>query len=157
MANILGVQTLNDVWIVNTDTNPTLTGGVEAPKGSICLASDGSGVFYKNSITNTDWSSVSGLLITGEVQLDFGNESNKSSSTINIGINPLVSLLTSANIKTISFINIETTETSFDDFVLNGVYFNVQNIINNTSFDIVGTAINNASGIYNVKYIITIN
>lgn len=55
MANILGVQTVNGIWIVNTDTNPTLTGGVDAPIGSFCIAEDGSGFFYKFGASNTNW------------------------------------------------------------------------------------------------------
>ena len=55
MANILNVQTVGGVWIVSTDTNPTLTGGVDAPIGSWCLPEDGSGFFYKFGATNTDW------------------------------------------------------------------------------------------------------
>lgn len=55
MANILNVQTVGGVWIVNTDTNPTLTGGVDAPIGSISITSDGSGTFTKIGAANTDW------------------------------------------------------------------------------------------------------
>jgi hypothetical protein len=55
MANILGTQTVNGIWIVNTDTNPTLTGGIDAPIGSWGLAEDGSGFFYKFGASNTDW------------------------------------------------------------------------------------------------------
>ena len=62
--------------------------------------------------------------------------------------------LTNANIKSVSFLPQETTETSLDDFSLNGVSFSVENIVNNVSFDIRGTSINNASGNYTVKYLI---
>jgi hypothetical protein len=55
MANIIGTQTVNGIWIVNTDTNPTLTGGVDAPIGSFCIAEDGSGFFYKFGASNTNW------------------------------------------------------------------------------------------------------
>jgi hypothetical protein len=34
MANILGTQTVNGIWFIETDTNPSLTGGVAAPVGS---------------------------------------------------------------------------------------------------------------------------
>lgn len=55
MANIIGTQTVNGIYILNTDTNPTLTGGVDAPIGSWGLAGDGSGFFYKFGASNTDW------------------------------------------------------------------------------------------------------
>ena len=49
--------------------------------------------------------------------------------------------LTNTNLKGFTYIPTETTETSLNDFKLNGVIFNIENIINNTSFDIRGTAL----------------
>jgi hypothetical protein len=86
--------------------------------------------------------------IKGTANIDFGNESSSSILTINSA------LITQANINSCSFIHIETSETSLDDFILNGVSFNIENIVDNVSFDIRGTAINNASGIYTIKYLI---
>lgn len=59
MAVILGIQTINNVLIISTDVNPTLTGGVDAPIGSLVLASDGSGNFYKTNTGLTDWRTIS--------------------------------------------------------------------------------------------------
>lgn len=55
MAQILGVQTINGIWLIETDTDPSLTGGVAAPIGSFGSANDGSGTFYKSGVSNTDW------------------------------------------------------------------------------------------------------
>lgn len=62
------------------------------------------------------------------------------------------STLTLDNLNSFFYIPIETTETSLDDFSLNGVRFNIENIVDNVSFDIRATAINNATGIYTIKY-----
>jgi len=50
---------------------------------------------------------------------------------------------------------ISTTGTSLDDFALNGVRFNIENIIGSTSFDIRATSTNNASGTYRITYYVT--
>ncbi len=55
MANILGTQTVDGVWVINTDVDPSLGLGTVAPIGSIAIASDGSGIFSKQSASNTDW------------------------------------------------------------------------------------------------------
>jgi len=60
--------------------------------------------------------------------------------------------LTNANIKSFSYIPTETAGASLDDFKLNGVTFNIENIIDNTSFDIRATSINNATGTYTITY-----
>ena len=91
-----------------------------------------------------------GTLITANSVFNFLNEEDKISVTI------LNASITNANIKSFSFIPIETSETSLDDFSLNGLSFSIANIIDNVSFDIIGTAINNASGNYTIKYLITI-
>lgn len=87
-------------------------------------------------------------LITGSTILDFGNEEGVAIATI------ANTTLTNALFKGYSFLPIETPETSLDDFSLNGVSFNIENIIDNTSFDIRGTALNNASGNYTINYTI---
>lgn len=61
-------------------------------------------------------------------------------------------LITTTNVLGLLIIPSATTETSLDDFTLNGVTFSVENVINNTSFDIRATATNNASGNYTVTY-----
>lgn len=89
-------------------------------------------------------------LISGTLVFDFGVETDYSVQTV------LSTVITDLNIKSISFINIETSETTLDDFSLNGVSFNIENIVNNVSFDIKGNATNNASGNYTIKYLIQI-
>lgn len=56
MAQILGTQTVNGVWILSTDVDPSIGLGTTAPVGSIAITSDGSGIFFKQSATDTDWS-----------------------------------------------------------------------------------------------------
>jgi hypothetical protein len=90
-----------------------------------------------------------GSSITGTAIVDFGNENNSATITV------MNAILTNIDIKSISFLPQDTSETSLEDFSLNGVTFSVQNIIDNVSFDIVGTATNEASGNYTVKYLIT--
>jgi hypothetical protein len=91
-----------------------------------------------------------GTSISGTTVLNFGTESD-------IAVNTVTSaLVTNANIKSFSYLSTETSETSLDDFTLNAVTFNIENIIDNTSFDIRGSAANNATGNYTIKYLITI-
>jgi hypothetical protein len=157
MAINLGVITINGVLAISCDTDPSISGGLVAPVGSFASAKDGSGFYYKSTVSNIGWSLASGATsVNGTVVLDFGSEQDRATSTITVGINPLAASVTNANIKNISIINTETIETSLDDFGLNGVTVGVQNIIDNTSFDIVGSALNNASGNYTVNYLITI-
>lgn len=88
--------------------------------------------------------------ITGTAIVDFGSENDYAITTV------LNSSITNSNIKSISFTPKDTPSTSLDDFSLNGVYFNIENIIDNTSFDIRGTAINNASNNYIINYLIQV-
>lgn len=85
----------------------------------------------------------------GTASIFFNNEDMFSISTI------LNSDLSNLNIKGFTYIPIETNLTSLDDFSLNAVTFNIENINNNVSFDIRGTAQNNATGTYSIKYIVT--
>lgn len=157
MAINLGVITINGVLAISCDTDPSISGGLVAPVGSFASAKDGSGFYYKNTVSNTGWSLASGATsVNGTTVIDFGSEQDRATSTITVAINPLVASVTNANIKNISIVNIETVETSLDDFGLNGVTIGIQNIVDNTSFDIVGSAINNASGNYTINYFITI-
>jgi len=56
LANILDTQTVGEVLVVNTDTNPLLGGGTpNIPQGSIVITKDGSGIFYKTGNNNTDF------------------------------------------------------------------------------------------------------
>lgn len=85
-------------------------------------------------------------IISGTVDLVFSSEDNTTITTI---LNVNISI---AAIKSISFIPIENATTFLDDFYLNGVTFNIQNIVDGVSFDILATASNNASGIYTITY-----
>ena len=88
-------------------------------------------------------------LLSGTTTLNFGSESDSATTTISS------TEIKSGNIFNITFVPIGTTETSLDDFKLNGVAFNIQNVVDSTSFDIFGTAMNNATGTYTVNYFIT--
>ena len=157
MAVKLGVITINGVLAISCDTDPSTGLGLVAPIGSFASAVDGSGFYYKSGSSNTDWSLASGATsVNGTTILNFGDESDRVVKTITVLDNPLVASITNDNLKMVSFMNTETTETSLNDFTINGVTFNLENIVNNTSFDIVGSAVNNASGNYTVKYFIMI-
>jgi hypothetical protein len=97
-------------------------------------------------------SDISGVvLINTTAILNFGSEETDS-----VILTVLDSTLTNANFKAITFMPIETPETSLNDFHLNAVSFNIENIIDGVSFDIRATALNEASGNYTIKYILTI-
>lgn len=87
--------------------------------------------------------------ITATTTFTFTSE---SSTVVNTVLN---GSLTSTNFKSATFIPQETTATSLDDFEINGLTFTIENIINNTSFDLRATAANNATGVYLVTYKIT--
>jgi len=89
-------------------------------------------------------------IISSSASFNFGSKSN---DIVIVTVPNL--LLTNVSIKSFSYIPIETATTSIDDFSLNGLNFNIENIINNVSFDIRATALNEAIGIYQIKYIIT--
>jgi hypothetical protein len=117
-----------------------LQNGVElqsAGSGSLFLAADGT---YK-SVSGGGVSVVSGTTI-----FNFSDESNSITNTISS------LLITKTNLNGLLITPIETTETSLDDFTLNGLTFNVENIVDNVSFDIRASAVNNASGNYTVTY-----
>jgi len=85
--------------------------------------------------------------ITASLTWDFGtNEADTVVQTIASGV------LTATNFKGLTLIPTETTETSLDDFKLNGVTFNIENIIDGVSFDIRANASNEASGVYTGTY-----
>jgi len=59
MSVILDIITNGDVWIVTLDVNPVTSGGVDAPIGSYGTAIDGSGIFTKIGVGDTDY--ISGI------------------------------------------------------------------------------------------------
>ena len=151
MAQNLGEITINGVLGIKCDVDPSTGIGLFAPIGSFATTIDGSGFYYKWGAANTEWETYTAILkLRGTVDLVFGSEENKTTTTI------LNSVITSSNVLSTSFINIANGNTSLDDFMLNGVSFSIENIVDETSFDLVATAINNASGTYRVKYYIQI-
>jgi hypothetical protein len=72
----------------------------------------------------------------------------------NVVVNTILNAnLTNSNFRAFSVIHAETGSlTSYDDFTLNGVSFNIENIIDNTSFDIRASSVNNATGTYTITY-----
>lgn len=88
------------------------------------------------------------IKITGTCEFNFINEDDSVVITI---LNPDIS---SIGFITFSYLPIATTETSLDDFKLNGVTVQMENIVNNVSFDLRAIAQNNASGKYVVNYYI---
>lgn len=64
MAKILHIQTVGDVYVANTDTDPRLGGGTKLPYGTIVLTNDGSGIFTK--IGSSDTAYISGANPYGE-------------------------------------------------------------------------------------------
>jgi hypothetical protein len=128
--------------IAATDTIPVSNLGTGTPDGTKFLRDDGTFA--------TPAGSGGVTILSGTSILNFGNENDYIKLTISDA------LITNTNVKSFSFIPQETSETSLDDFSLNGVSFTIANIINNTSFDIIGTASNEASGNYTIKYLIII-
>ena len=98
---------------------------------------------------NRTFTVTSGSEITATTTFDFGSESDSVVSTISNAS------LTAANFKSFTAIPRGTIATSLDDFGLNGVSFNIENIVDNTTFDIRATSLNNASGVYTMDYKIT--
>lgn len=87
-----------------------------------------------------------GQVLSATLTFTFLSEDDSVVNTI------LNSVLTSANFKSITIIPIETDDTSLDDFKLNGLVFNIENIVDSTSFDIRATALNGATGPYTITY-----
>jgi hypothetical protein len=111
-----------------------------------------SGQVLSSTGTGVDWIDAPSMVsyIGANADFDFLIETKEVILTI------LNAQITNANLKAVSFIPIETTETSLDDFSLNGLRFNIENIIDGVSFDIRAIAEQEANGIYRVKYLITI-
>jgi hypothetical protein len=59
MAIISGIVTVDQVLILELDTDPSVGSGAKAPIGSYATALDGDGSFYKFGSNDTDWMSVS--------------------------------------------------------------------------------------------------
>lgn len=83
--------------------------------------------------------------IVDTLVITFNSEDNTAVSTV-------TSSLVSSGLLSFTYVPVETTETSLDDFTLNGVSFNIENIVDGVSFDIRATAVNNATGPYTILY-----
>ena len=111
----------------------------------VTLENDGS----KSTLDSNTLGGTGGLsTISGTLNSNFSFENDSVITTV------LSAVITNANLKTFFYLPQETSETSLDDFKLNGVVANIENIVDNVSFDIRFSATNNASGIYTIKYII---
>lgn len=62
MATKLGQITINNLLVISTDVSPMDEIGVSAPIGSFGSSSDGSGIFYKSGVSNTDWINLMSIL-----------------------------------------------------------------------------------------------
>jgi hypothetical protein len=84
--------------------------------------------------------------ITGTTSFSFSSEEDSVVNTIASAV------LTSTNIKAVMIYPVSNSGTSLDDFKLAGITFSIENIINTTSFDIRASAINNATGTFDINY-----
>lgn len=140
-GDMLGSNNLSDVVSATTSRNnilPSKTGNALK-----VLRVNAGETDYELATSSGGTSSL-----TGTTVLDFGNEENSIVNTISSA------LITNANLKGFSYLCTSTTETSLDDFTLNGVTINIENIVDSTSFDIRASAINNATGNYTIKYLV---
>lgn len=58
MANISGIQTVDNINLLSVDADPSLAGGTPSPIGSIATVSDGSGLYLKTGVSDTDYTKV---------------------------------------------------------------------------------------------------
>lgn len=96
-----------------------------------------------------------GTSITGTAVMSFpAAGAQEDASKVTTVLNALI---TAANLKSVSFMPIVSADhDSLDDFAWDGLTFNIENIIDNVSFDIRATAPNGTWGDYNIKYLIAI-
>lgn len=121
--------------------------------GQIAINQKDKILFYPDetgAVLSFSFSAVGGVnVLSGTANFNFLQEYNTIVVTI------ASAAVTNANFKTFVPIPVESGDTSLDDFALNGLTFWVENIIDNTSFDIRAIAQNNASGTYSINYKIT--
>lgn len=55
--------TVGNVHVLSVDADPSVSGGLDAPVGSIATLVDGSAIYRKNSAVATDW-----LLVVDQYQ-----------------------------------------------------------------------------------------
>lgn len=153
MAEILDRITVGGLIVASVDTDPSV-GGLDLPAGSIAMAADGSGTFTKGVGASTNWainSSEPAVVISGDAELNFGAEGDG-----NARVTIANSFVTNANFKTFSFIEKASSDHDLDDFLAENITFAIQNIQDNTSFDIVARVPSETWGIYTITYKIKI-
>lgn len=136
--------------VINTDgTKSVIQAGDTIPIANLATGTPDGTKFIRDDGT---LATAFGTILSGTTTFEFPpiHEDETVVNTITSG------LITNANIKNITFIPLETnpSNNNLDDFVLNGLIFNIENIINNVSFDLRARAYNMTSGNYDVKYII---
>lgn len=94
MATITGTQTINHVYVITTDINPALGAGTSAPIGSLCIPEDGSGIFLKQSATDTDWGFKSTSVTTATVPKTASYTLTDSDNTVECNGNFTITLPT---------------------------------------------------------------
>jgi hypothetical protein len=60
--------------------------------------------------------------------------------------------ITTDNFKSISFLPLASADHDLDDFDLDQLKFNIENIVNNVSFDLRATAPNMTFGTFTIRY-----
>lgn len=124
-----GTNVTAEVVVAPNNFNVTIQSGIKGDKGDSATATTGTAVlsFPARNLS----------------------EENTTTTTISNAI------ITNAAFKGAVFIPmISADHDSLSDFAWDGIIFNIENIIDNTSFDIRARATNNSWGNYNVKYII---
>ncbi len=135
MANILGTQTVDGVYIISVDADPSAGAGTVAPLGSIALCNNGAGIFSKTGAANTAWTPASGggttettIDITGLTTIDLSGFNNFS----------VINLTSTNPTETINIIsNVNTTQNyifypevglavTFNDLSIGGVGANLK-------------------------------
>jgi len=166
IGDLVGVNASQGTWILGTQRREgyykrsAMTGVAATDYGTAPFAGFSQAATQAQVNTGTDTDTFvspytfknSTLLvqsISGTSVFDFGNEGDEASNII-ANVN-----LTNANFKSFTWIPIETTATSIDDFKLNAVSFVVESITDSTNFTIRGVSDNNATGNYTISYIIT--
>lgn len=130
-----------------TTTDPAIAGAAgTVSKPILSLIESGTIGYFHNFRGVVKSSSQVTNVVESTASFDFGNETGSVVSTISS------SVLTEANFKSFSYIPIAMSTTYLDDFYLNNLCFNIENIVDNDSFDIRAVAHNNASGTYYIKY-----
>ena len=150
-SNIVALNAVSNINTGDNATNSQYSGLAVSKQDSLVSGSNIKTINGMSILGSGDIAvSGGGSIISDDIILNFNSEYNSSIVTI------LSASVTNDNIKGFSYIPIETTETSLDDFTINGVVFNIENIVDNISFDIRGSSLNNASGNYTIKYKIII-